>query len=123
MFNEAGLAAGGIAGIRLGSFFINLSQEIVFGSEQGILSPFEGCLKTGAAASFQKSFVSVHLWTAYFSPFNAQSIRALGSIHCGTDIVFLLPRSIVAPIISSAYAYGENRTHDISVRIGAALFQ
>lgn len=123
VFNEAGLAAGGIAGIRLGSFFINLSQEIVFGSEQGILSPFEGCLKTGAAASFQKSFVSVHLWTAYFSPFNAQSIRALGSIHCGTDIVFLLPRSIVAPIISSAYAYGENRTHDISVRIGAALFQ
>lgn len=123
LFNEAGLGAGGIAGIRLGLFFINLSQEIVFGSAQGILFPFEGCLKTGAAASFQKSFASVHLWTAYFSPFNAQSIRALGSILCGTDIVFLLPRSIVAPVISSTYAYSENGKHNISVRVGVALFQ
>lgn len=120
-FTEAGLATGVLAGIQIGTIFISLSEEVVFGSKQGILDTVDGHLKTGFAISFQNGPFSASLWSALYSPFNSDGIQAFELLHSGLDFSFLLPDSPVIPSIGFGYTYNNDAEHNMEIRFSLGV--
>ncbi len=117
-YSESGLGFGIIGAIESGLLLFSFSEEVVFGSDTGRVNEFDGHLKTGVSAQFQKGIFSSSAWASVYSPFTFSGMELIGVVESGLEGSVLIPNTTVAPNIGCSYVYSKDNGHNIMLRFG-----
>jgi len=108
VFNEGILHTGILLAADYGPLCIGASEQAYFGSAGSALHPFNGNLKTGISAGFQKGFYAIHLSAVLFSPFSSNNVQSFGRIQAGSDLCILIPKTLWMPAAGIYYTQDSN---------------
>ncbi len=118
VYSEPGLGVGVIGALEYGHMLFSVSEEVVFGSEQGNVAAFDGHLKSALGVQYQKGIFSSNVWASLYSPFFTSGMQLFSMVESGAEVSVLIPNTTVVPTVGCSYVYSKDNEHDVVLRLG-----